>query len=401
MRTANRSFYRTFQALPADTEGQIVYELGNGQWNIPRLRALLEQILVSHTEFADFEVEHDSEAIGRRTMLLNARRVEGEEDRLILLAIEDITGRVRMEKDHAAEAAGALERERLAREGAESANRAKDVFLATLSHELRTPLTAMLAWIRMIRAGKLNPATTAQGLEAIERNTRAQAQLIEDLLDVSRITSGKLRLKRRPLELVSLIETSIEALRPAAEAKGIRVEASLLPSEELVLGDRERLQQIVWNLLSNAIKFTPENGQVVVSLNWVDRHARLIVRDSGKGISPEFLPRIFERFRQEDDAMTRTHGGLGLGLAIVRHLVELHGGTVTADSQGAGHGATFTVELPLPRVPSVRARQDQVSRPPITADMSVESTDILAGIQVLVVDDQPDAREVLKAVLQM
>jgi signal transduction histidine kinase len=252
-------------------------------------------------------------------------------------------------------AATALEHARLyelaqaERRRAEEANRAKDEFLATLSHELRTPLTAVLGWTQMLRSGVLSPAKQARALETVERNARAQAQLIEDLLDVSRIITGKMRVAVQPVVLARVVEAALEAVRPAAEARDIELVASLDPDGMeggAVSGDADRLQQVAWNLLSNAIKFTPPGGRVSVRVDQQDGMLRLQVQDSGQGIRPDFLPFVFDRFRQQDGAATRAHGGLGLGLAIVRHLVELHGGSVEVASAGEGQGATFTVRLP-------------------------------------------------------
>jgi signal transduction histidine kinase len=234
-----------------------------------------------------------------------------------------------------------------AREEAEAANRTKDEFLAVLSHELRTPLNPILGWSNLLRNGRLDAEKTAFALETIERNARLQTQLIEDLLDVTRIMQGKLALKMTPVNLVSIIEAAIETVRLAAETKAIQVQTDLDSAIGPVLGDATRLQQVVWNLLSNAVKFTAEGGQITVRLSQIGSHAQIEVIDSGKGIHPNFLPHVFEYFRQEDGTTTRKFGGLGLGLAIVKHLVELHGGTVHADSPGEGQGATFTVRLPL------------------------------------------------------
>lgn len=276
----------------------------------------------------------------------------------------DITERKRAEEEReqllAREQAARAEAEQ-ARSTAESANRMKDEFLATLSHELRTPLNPMLGWIQMLRTRKLDEATTARALETIDRNTKSLATLIEDVLDVSRIIRGKLHLNIRPIELVPVIDAAIDTIRPAAQAKDIQFESVLDSSVGLVLGDANRLQQVIWNLLSNAVKFTPKGGKVEVQLSVLsgqspvinnnqqpttDKYVQIRVSDTGKGIAPEFLPYVFDRFRQENSSTTRTYGGLGLGLAIVRHLVELHGGTVYADSPGEGRGATFSVYLP-------------------------------------------------------
>jgi signal transduction histidine kinase len=232
------------------------------------------------------------------------------------------------------------------RRRAEEASRLKDEFLATVSHELRTPLTAMLGWVQLLRTGRLAGDKQARALETVERNCRAQAQLIEDLLDVSRIVTGKLRLDVEPMELADAVRGALDVVRPAAKAKGVRLEAELDAEASPFQGDPQRLQQVVWNLLSNAVKFTPGGGRVDVTLRREGPTAVIQVRDTGRGIDPDFLPHVFERFRQADGGPTRTFGGLGLGLAIVRHLVELHGGRVEASSDGLGQGATFTVWLP-------------------------------------------------------
>jgi signal transduction histidine kinase len=244
-----------------------------------------------------------------------------------------------------------LVRERAARAEAEEANRHKDEFLATLSHELRTPLTAIMGWSYMLRHAGLDEATALRGLETIERNAKAQAQLVDDLLDISRVITGQLRLSIAPVDLASVVNAAVDSLQPAAEAKGVWLEVTLDPSARHVSGDAGRLQQVVWNVLSNAIKFTEAGGRVGVRLRRAGADVELLVCDDGCGISPEFLPHVFERFRQADGTTTRRHGGLGLGLSIARHLVELHGGTVTAESDGEGRGATFTIRLtPAARV---------------------------------------------------
>ncbi len=242
-----------------------------------------------------------------------------------------------------------LASEQAARADAEMANRAKDEFLATVSHELRTPLNAILGWARMLRMGRLDEEMQTRALETIERNARLQAQIVEDILDVSQIVTGKLRLALRPIELAPAIEAAIESLRSAADAKAIKITLTLEADSAIVCGDADRLQQVVWNLLANAIKFTPAGGSVAIKLERDDRCARIIVSDTGQGIHREFLPFVFDRFRQADSTSTRAHGGLGLGLAIVRHIVEMHGGTVNANSLGEGSGAVFTVALPLLR----------------------------------------------------
>jgi len=282
-----------------------------------------------------------------------------------------------------------------ARKGAERANRAKDEFLATLSHELRTPLTPILGWTVMLRSGTLDQAGMLRGLEVIERNVRAQTQLIEDLLDVSRIVTGKLRVEVRPIDLVPVVEAGLDAVRPSAEAKDIHLDVKLDPIDSKVLGDPDRLQQVVWNLASNAVKFTPKGGRIEVRLGRADAHVHLSVKDNGKGISAEFLPYVFDRFRQADSTSTRKYGGLGLGLAIVRHLVELHGGTVHAESSGPDHGATFTVRLPLmeERPLAAPARHGSESGDAASAVR-------LDGVKVMVVDDELDMRDFLSVSLR-
>ena len=237
-----------------------------------------------------------------------------------------------------------LEREREAREEAQTANRAKDEFLATLSHELRTPLNAILGWASLLGSGQLKPADQKRAIEIIERNTRAQAQLIEDLLDISRIVSGKLRLEPQPATIRGIVEAAADAVRHLADAKGVAIDTDTAHDAPL-LCDPARMQQVIWNLLTNAIKFTPAGGTVTVSTAREGSRLKVKVADTGAGISPAFLPHVFERFRQEDGATTRQQGGLGLGLSIVRHVVELHGGTVVAQSEGEGRGATFVVDL--------------------------------------------------------
>jgi signal transduction histidine kinase/DNA-binding response OmpR family regulator len=291
-----------------------------------------------------------------------------------------------------------LVREQAARAEAEAANRTKDEFLATLSHELRTPLTAVLGWAHLLRSGKLTDETAANALETIERNARAQSQLIDDLLDVSRIITGKLSLDTRAIELGPIVEAAINSVRPAAQAKNIQLHADLNQATGLVAGDASRLQQVVWNLFSNSIKFTPQNGRVNVRLKRSNSHAEITVSDTGQGISPEFLPHVFDRFRQADGTTTRTHGGLGLGLAIVRHLVELHGGTVHADSAGAGQGATFTVNLPLINTDVDYSEAERAHSTPVDGETTA-SYSLLDGLRVLVVDDEVDTRDLIAAVL--
>ncbi len=276
------------------------------------------------------------------------------------------------------------------REEAQAANRVKDEFLAVLSHELRSPLNPILGWSKLLQSRKLDETKIVQALSTIERNAKLQSELIEDLLDVSRILQGKLSLNVAPVNLASIIRAAIETVRLAAEAKSIQVEASLAPDVGLVSGDSTRLQQVIWNLLSNAVKFTPPGGQVNIRLERLDSCAQITVSDTGQGIAPDFLPYVFDYFRQANAATTRKFGGLGLGLAIVRHLVELHGGTVRADSPGEGQGATFVVRLPLMPTP-LKANQDE---------QSPEQSLDLNGIKILVVDDETDTRELVVFLLE-
>ncbi len=306
---------------------------------------------------------------------------------------------VALAENLAARAALAIDNARLYG-AAQNSNRLKDEFLATLSHELRTPLTAILGWANLLRAGRLDEKSTTNALETVERNARAQSQLIDDLLDVSRIITGKLRLDVRQVDPGSFIESAIEALRPAAEAKAVRIQKVMDTGVISVAGDPARLQQVVWNLLSNAIKFTPKGGRVQVRLERINSHIEIAVSDTGAGIKAEFLPHVFERFRQADQNTTRQHGGLGLGLAIVRHLVELHGGTVEAESQGEGQGATFIVKLPIV---SVYQRDKPAERVHPAAGDTLPAFDCperLDGMKVLVVDDEPDTRELLSVGLR-
>jgi signal transduction histidine kinase/CheY-like chemotaxis protein len=292
-----------------------------------------------------------------------------------------------------------LENERLARLDAERTSQMKDEFLATLSHELRTPLSAILGWAQVLRRGGRDQNDLAKGLQTIERNARAQAQLIEDLLDMSRITSGKVLLDMQVVGPSGFIDAAIETVRPAADAKNIRIEKHYDVDPGLIAGDPARLQQVVWNLLSNAIKFTPRDGLVEVVLARNDANLSITVRDNGAGIKPEFITHVFERFRQADASMTRRHGGLGLGLAIVKQLIEQHGGTVRADSAGEGRGASFTIELPLAKqqaTPARSARAAMILPSPGATDMTVRN---LNGVDALVVDDDRDNRELIKRIL--
>ncbi|OKH34314.1 hypothetical protein FACHB389_16300 [Nostoc calcicola FACHB-389] len=285
-----------------------------------------------------------------------------------------------------------LTREQAAREAADRANRIKDEFLAVLSHELRSPLNPILGWTHLLQNGKLSEARRAEALKIIERNANLQTQLIEDLLDISRIMQGKLSLTAAPVSLSFVISAALETVRLAAEAKNIAIALDLDSEIAPISGDATRLQQVMWNLLTNAVKFTPNSGQVTVELRQLNGLAQIRVIDTGKGINPQFLPHVFEYFRQEDGSTTRKFGGLGLGLAIVRQIVEMHGGTVTAESQGENQGATFIIQLPLIQ------QATSIASEPIHTQIEAEVP--LDGVQILLVDDEPDTREFQAFVLE-
>ncbi|MEG4854479.1 ATP-binding protein [Microcoleus sp. B5-D4] len=293
-----------------------------------------------------------------------------------------------------------LMREQIIRAEAEAANRAKDEFLSILSHELRTPLNAILGWSTMLRQKNLSEDKVARALETIERNAKSQAQLIEDILDVSRIITGKLRLRVRPVNLVPVIESAIESVQLAAEAKSIRLQSVLDSEAGPLLGDADRLQQVVWNLLSNALKFTPKDGRVQISLQRVNSHVEITVSDTGTGISSDFLPFVFDRFSQHDSTTTRSYGGLGLGLAIVRQLVELHGGTVTVVSPGIGQGTTFTVKLPVMIIHLPPSDPEPLNSLVVEGNGRFQASPTLEGLKILVVEDEADALELLSTILE-
>ena len=311
--------------------------------------------------------------------------------------IQDITTRNLLERQRQE----LLAREQSLRAQAEAAGRVKDEFLATVSHELRTPLSAILGWATMLNRGKLEPELASRAIESIERNAKAQAQLIEDLLDVSRIIAGKVRLDIKPVTLTPIIDEALDAVRPAADAKSISLNVNIDPEADQLRADTGRLQQIIWNLVSNSIKFTATRGEVTVKVGRSASMVQISVSDTGEGINPEFLPYVFDRFQQADSSMTRKHGGLGLGLAITRHLVEMHGGTIDARSEGEGCGATFTVKLPIPAVhPETSLTRDSGSRDGHSTGRASNEPPNLQGLKILAVDDSSDTRELLTAVLE-
>ena len=320
-----------------------------------------------------------------------------DEDRhpVIQCNIRDITDRKHAEEERRVLLASA----QAARAEADTANSLKDEFLATVSHELRTPLTAILGWSQMLASGNLDEQESKRAVETILRNARAQREIIDDLLDISRIITGKLRLDIHSVEMDRIIDAVVEGVRPAADARNIHLHTAIGPQIGPISGDPDRLQQIIWNLLSNAIKFTPEGGRVEVQLERCDSQVEITISDTGQGIDPELLLHVFDRFRQLDSSSRRRHGGLGLGLSIVRQLVELHGGTVTAESQGKGAGTTFKVILPVTRVQPDISDLERTSQPSIEGSISTDQQPSLDGLRVLVVDDEPDSRELVAAAL--
>jgi len=303
----------------------------------------------------------------------------------------DITYKVRADR----ELTRLLASERAARERAEAASRAKDEFVAMISHEIRSPLNAILGWSHMLRQGALDKTATANALESIERNARAQAQLVSDLLDVSRVITGKLRINARPVDIMNSVESALESVHPAAEAKQITIDVQREPYATVVTGDADRLQQVFWNLLSNAVKFTPRQGHVSVKIARTNSYLEVAVSDSGTGIPEDFLPYIFERFTQADTTSARKHAGLGLGLSIARHIVELHGGTIAAESAGEGKGATFRITLPVRALHPQEVDSAQTAVPVDTIANEI----MLNGLRIMVVDDEDETRELLKMML--
>jgi two-component system CheB/CheR fusion protein len=388
VKTANRAFYQTFRVSPEETQNRFIYDLGDGQWDIPQLRTLLHEVLSKASPLLDFEVEHDFPSIGKKTMLLNARplRQNDSQSLLILLAIEDIS----KAKETQTERAEILERERSARIEVETANLAKDEFLAVLSHELRTPLNAIVGWTKLLHQGALDSENTARAIEVIERNATIQTKMVDDLMELGRIISGKLRLRLQSVNVAAVVEAAIETVKPMAESKTIEVQWASSKTPLPVLADPDRLQQILWNLLSNAVKFTPVGGRIEVRCEHSDKEVAVSVSDSGQGIPSEFLPRIFRRFTQADSSTTRLQGGLGLGLAITKQLVDLHGGSIGAASAGTGQGATFTIRLPH--------RGEFADR---LYDVQQVAPDSLPqGLRILVVEDESDTRELLTLVFE-
>lgn len=362
------------------------------------LSQALHSYLIQMPSVFDDEGQEEMQQAVRISPLTNEGQVIGT-----LTIIEDVTERVAREaalQSQLQERSRLLASEKLARNEAERANHLKDEFLATISHELRTPLNAILGWTQMLKSGKLDQSNMERAVDTIYRNAKSQNQLIDDLLDVSRIISGKLRLDVGTIDLILIVNAAVESIRPAADAKGIRLQTVLDPLAGPISGDAHRLQQIIWNLLTNAVKFTPRGGRVNVRLQRLNSHVEISVSDTGAGISKEFLPYVFDRFRQADASTTRLHGGLGLGLSIVRQLVELHGGSVRATSEGEGKGSTFVITLPFIGVITDQNDADVVHPTHSDEIAALEGLPSLAGLRVLVVDDEEDTRDLIRAVLQ-
>src|SRR5271166_471406 len=381
------------------TKEQVV---GKPFWECPwwcQSTALMQQIKLAAAQTAagqtfQAEMPYFVADGSQRMVSLLILPIKDETGRVVFLAPTgtDITDLKRAESQRD----DLLQAERAARAAAEHASLLKDEFLATLSHELRTPLNGILGWSHIMRQDNANAEVIAEGLEVIERSARAQSEIIEDLLDMSRIISGKVRLDVQRLDLSAIVQSAVETARPAAEAKGIRLQSITDPLNGVVVsGDVNRLQQVLWNLLSNAVKFTPKGGRVQVLLERINSHLEISVIDTGEGIKPEFLPFVFDRFRQADASTTRRHGGLGLGLSIAKQLVEMHGGSIRAKSPGEGQGATFTVSLPITVVHPERPEPKKIEPKADDLPKDLCQDGALAGLKVLVVDDEPDARRLI------
>lgn len=377
--SANLAFHQTFAVSPATTENVRLFDLAQGAWEVPALRAALEDSLARRVRFRDLEIQREFPGIGRRDLSLAGCPIPtGSGGVMILLVVDDVTDLRTLASS-----------EKQARLEAEQASRTKDLFLATLSHELRTPLSTMLISSQVLKRIAGDDPKVQRATGAIERAVWNQARLIDDLLDISRIVSGKLTLDLQTVDLATIVHLAVDVVRDAAAAKGLELALELVGSIGPIYGDPARLQQIVANLLDNAIKFTPRGGKIVVRLEGSEGHAELSVRDTGIGIAAEILPQLFERFVQAEGSMTRVHGGLGLGLAIVRHLVDVHGGEVRAESPGDGQGATFRIRLPVAASAAARAG----------ASSSRAMGRSIRGVRVLVIEDDEDTRDAFATVL--
>ncbi len=390
----NKKYEEWFKLPESEIDGKHLREvLGESVYQsiLPKVEAALSGKQISYE--AELPHPDGSNHITSVTYVPHINQ-QGEIEGFVAL-IQDITDRKLAEKDREM----LLQWEQTARSQAEAANRTKDEFLATLSHELRTPLNAILGWIQLLKRRNFDQVTTSKALETIYRNSHALAQLIDDVLDVSRIIQGKLCLNIQPVELKTVIQSAVNSMTPAANAKEISIESSLDPSVGIVMGDVNRLQQVLWNLLSNAVKFTPKRGKVSIQVERIDNRVEIRVSDTGVGIHPEFLPHVFERFRQADSSTTRTHNGLGLGLAIVRHLVELHGGNVAVESPGINQGAVLIVNLPMKAVVVSPINKTNTLEHVVSTRKAAKPVPILAGLQLLVVDDEPDARHLIATIM--
>lgn len=387
IKTANQAFLAMYQLSADQIQERNFFEVGKGEWNLPELRRALEETFNSENPIQDLELELELDNFGRQSILLNAHQfavADGEKS--ILIAIKDISERKQFEQQRTQ----LLNQEQEARLEAEEANKAKDEFISILSHELRTPLNSIQGWAQLLQRENISRETLIEGLNSIERNAKLQSKMIEDLLDISRIVRNEVPLELVTVSLASSIETAVETVKPLAEKKNIELNLRLDSSSPQITGDSVRLQQIIWNLLSNAIKFTPENGRVEIHLSSSSTHAQIRVIDTGEGISPELLPLIFDRFYQGKRTSRSRPKGLGLGLAIVRELVELHQGTVTVESEGQGKGAIFTVRLPL------ISRNAEISE----AQEMIPSSLDFRGIKVLLLEDETETQQFMNLLLE-
>ncbi|MGH7858871.1 MAG: ATP-binding protein [Candidatus Binatia bacterium] len=395
--TASRSFCKDFGVTPEETEGRLLYDLGNGQWNIAELRRLLEEVLPRASSFDDFVVEQDFEHVGRRTMLLNARSLirEAGQSPLILLAIEDVSVGKRLE---------VLQKRVMELTEAE---RSRNQFLAMLAHELRNPLAPLRNAARILRSPEADVARAQRAREIIDRQIENMARMIDDLLDVSRITQGKIRLRKDPVELVAVLSRAVESSRDDIDARGQDLVVSLPREPVYVEADAARLEQIFANLLNNAAKFSDRGGHIWLTVETADGAAdsseeiTVRVRDDGIGIAPQMLPRVFEVFIQADRSLERAHGGLGIGLTMVKSLVEAHGGRVEAHSRGIGQGSEFVVRLPNLRREGTGTERREGPEVAVAGSPSSPVAPVARALRVLVVDDNLDAAESLSAVLEL
>src|SRR5262249_20054952 len=396
MLEVNDSFLSLSGYAREELIGKSTLQLGLYADPSSRDRAL--KILNEQHVVRDFEVMMKPKSGNLRLMLFSAERMDLRGEHCWLTICRDITERKQAEEERER----LLRQEKEAREQAEPASRMKDEFLATISHELRTPLTAILGWASMLNRGLLSPIQTRHALQVIEQSARSQAGLVDDILDTARIITGRLKLDAHPVQIERVFQAAVEVIRPSADAKRIALHVVIDDRSGIVFGDANRLQQVIWNLLSNAVKFTSEGGRVEAGLSRTDGHVEITVTDTGMGIDPQFMPYIFDRFRQADSTSTRKYSGLGLGLAIVRHVVEMHGGTVAASSPGPGHGATFKLRFPtaLAQLPRVETRALAAGLKQLTPAPQMDGMPDLSGVCVLVVEDDLDTLEMLRAIFQ-